>query len=109
MATQQSDEGIKDPDLERLREKSKAGIANVVKDALQDPRIMNPIKAVILKESIVNGLVMAGMFIGGITLFNAVKIMLNLNWVTDVVFGSALFFPSTFYMLRSLLKTKRKR
>ena len=109
MAAQQSDEGPEDPDLARLREKSKAGVIAVVNDALQDPRIMNPIKAVILKESIVNGLVMAGMFIGGMTLFNSVKIMLNLNWMADVVFGSVLFFPSTFYMLKSLLKTKPKR
>jgi type III secretory pathway component EscT len=100
----QEEHSTSDPEIARLQEKTRQGAKNVVKDILNDPNVQDMIKKAVLRESIINGLVMACLFLGLLKLFDVSKTVFHLDWTIDFLLGLVLTTISLGYMLKNLRK-----
>lgn len=98
-------EGSTDPDLERLKKKSKKGAANVVTEVLADPTIQGLIKNALLRETIKNSILMACLLVGVLKLYDVAKTVIGFNWVGDSIIALVLIGVGLIYLLKSMYHT----
>ena len=91
-----------DPDLKRLREKSREGALNVVMPILNDPRVREAIKKSVLRQTFSSGLVMACLFLGLLKLYEIAKIYFGFNLVSELLISVRLIVVGLIYMVKNI-------
>jgi hypothetical protein len=105
---------VKKPDFEDAEadsvspeEADRKGKVNIVKNIMGDPEVQALIKEPLLRETIKNSLVMACIFVGFLKLYEVAKVVINFNWVGDLIMSLILITIGFTYMIPPLLKKKK--
>ena len=105
---------VKEPDFEDAKtdsvtpeEADRKGKVNIVKGIVNDPEVQNIIKESLLRETIKNAIFMSAFLVGLLKLYDVAKILINFNWVGDLIVSLILLSVGLFYTLPSLFKKKK--
>ncbi len=76
-----------EPDLAYLKAKSQKSVVNVVETLLEQPEMKRLIRKTFVKEGLLQGFVMAFIFVGLLMVYNALKAAFNFGWQIDFLIG----------------------
>lgn len=92
-----------DPEIERLKEKSKKGAMNIVGDILSDPKVQQVIKKALTREVLVQSITMSCLLIGILKLYDVAKLTLGFGWQVELVISIVLVLTGLIYMLKNMV------
>jgi len=88
-------------------EADRKGKINIVKNVVNDPEVQNIIKGAMLTETIKNAIFMSAFLVGIIFIFNAIKAIIGLGPVFDLLCGIAMVAVGAYYILSSMRSVKK--
>lgn len=104
---QEADTSLDDPEIERLKQKSKQGALNIVGDILGDPEVQKVIKQALVKETMKSAIIMSALFVGLLNLYGVAKQVLGFSWQVETVISSVLITIGLSYMLKNIFNGKK--
>jgi len=87
-------------------EADRKGKVNIIKGIMNDPEVQALIKEPLLRETIKNSLILTCILVGFLKLYEVAKVVLNFNWVGDLIMSLILITTGFTYMLKNLRKKR---
>ena len=85
-------------------EADRKGKVNIIKGIMNDPEVQALIKEPLLRETIKNSLILTCILVGFLKLYEVAKVVINFNWVGDLIMSLILITVGFTYMLKNLRK-----
>jgi len=104
---QEANTSLNDPEIERLKQKSKQGTLNIIGDILGDPQVQKVIKKALTREVISQTLIMSCLFIGILKIYDVCKQVLGFGWQVELVISVILISVGLIYMVKNLFNGKK--
>lgn len=86
-------------------EADRKGKVNIIKGIMNDPEVQALIKEPLLRETIKNSLILTCILVGFLKLYEVAKVVINFNWVGDLIMSLILITIGFTYLLKNF---KRK-
>jgi hypothetical protein len=90
--------GENDPDLAYLKAKANRSTVETVEAILETPEMKHLIRKTFVKEGLLQGFLMAFIFVGLMMVYNAFKAALNFGWQIDFIVGYFLILAGALYL-----------
>jgi len=87
-------------------EADRKGKVNIIKGIMNDPEVQALIKEPLLRETIKNSLILTCILVGFLKLYEVAKVVINFNWVGDLIMSLILITIGFTYMLKNLRKKR---
>lgn len=85
---------------ERLRERARAGTANLVEQVLRQPEVQRTL----MRQSIETAVFVSCLLVGVLTMVNAAKQALNVSWQIDLALGVSLILVFLVYVVKKMTR-----
>lgn len=106
MASEEHNQGT-DPEVERLKQKTAEGAANLVGGILENPEVQKIIKNALMRETVKQALIMSCLLIGILNLYGIAKQELGFGWQVELVISIALVLVGLIYLLKNMFIGKK--
>jgi len=87
-------------------EADRKGKVKIIKGIVNDPEVQSIIKGSLIRETIKNSLLMACILVSLLKLYDVAKILINFNWIGDLIVSLVLLSIGLIFTLPNLLKKK---
>ena len=104
---QEADTSLDDPEIERLKQKSKQGALNIVGDILGDPKVQKVIKKALVKETMKSAIILSAFMVGLLNLYNVAKQQLGFTWQVETAISLVLVLIGLIYMAKNIFNGKK--
>lgn len=91
-----------DPELAYLKSKATASTVTTIEAILEQPQMKKLIRKTFVKEGLLQGFIMAIIFVGLMMVYNAAKAALNSGWQADFAVGTFLILAGALYLWRKI-------
>ncbi|MFN3330494.1 MAG: hypothetical protein ACK419_06175 [Pyrinomonadaceae bacterium] len=91
-----------DPDVAYLKAKANTSAVKTIEAILETPKMKRLIRKTFVKEGLLQGFIMAFIFVGLMMVYNAVKAALNFGWQIDLAAGYFLILVGALYLWRKI-------
>jgi hypothetical protein len=95
-----------DPDLSYLKSKMNASTAKTIESILEQPEMKRLIRKTFVREGLLQGFIMAFIFLGLMMIYNSCKAALNFGWQIDLLVGYFLTFSGALYLWKKMREAK---
>jgi len=89
-----------DPALVQLKEKANKSAVKTVEAILDAPEMKRLIRKTFVREGLLQGFIMAIIFVGLMMVYSAAKLALSFGWQVDLALGCVLILFGTFSLLK---------
>ena len=96
-----------DPEIEKIEEADRKGKVNIVKSIMNDPEVQGIIKQSLLRETVKNAITMSCLLIGLLKIYDVAKILINFNWVGDLIIATILLGVGLIYLFQTMFTSKK--